>query len=411
MSTKFLNKKTAIFSLLDTPAFGGAEQYMFSHLHFLQKQGYEIVLATNNKKVESEILSRLSKEEKKTFYIIKAPYRLDAIGNWKGLIKFFLSLPKSIIWCYITLQKLTAQYEQVICLWPGFSDRLIFSPLAKFFHCPLFWIEIGPLEPTFKKTFGFPKLLYLFGERFPDTIITTSLFTKQSIIRNSRFVSEDITLVYPGTRLFTQNEIQSFTQKAMKWKEKEKLTKAHLIGIVARLAHENEIDMVIKAFGLFLQKSKYNDVYLLIIGDGPVRKELEGLTETLSISKQVRFLGFVTEEEKYTFLAGCDFFIFPRAWELDGFGMTTIEAMSLGLPVLTTNFGPQIEIVTDDKEGYKYKPHDSEDLAKYIAKMVSMNAKEQKNMIQEALKRAKYFSEENSHKTMFSIISSNNNKK
>src|SRR5256885_8646752 len=118
-------KQKAIFSLLDTPAFGGAEQYMFSHLYFLMQQGYAIVLATNNPKVRDEILSRLSSIEKKNFLVVTAPYRLDAIGNWKGLTKFILSLPRSMYWCFKTLQDITQRYENVICLWPGFSDRLV----------------------------------------------------------------------------------------------------------------------------------------------------------------------------------------------------------------------------------------------------------------------------------------------
>src|SRR5258708_16047148 len=156
-----------IFSLLDTPAFGGAEQYMFSHLHFLSTHGYSIVLATNNETVKKEILSRLSVGEQKKFQIIRAPYRLDAIGNWKGLVKYFLGLPFAIGWCVMTLRQLTQRYSQVMCLWPGFSDRLTFSPIAKHFHCPLVWIEIGPLEPVLKRNWGFPRLCYRFAQHFP----------------------------------------------------------------------------------------------------------------------------------------------------------------------------------------------------------------------------------------------------
>lgn len=392
----------AIFSLLDTPAFGGAEQYMFSHLQYLNKLGYAIVLGTNNKKIKNEMLSRLTVEERKTFQIVNAPYRLDAIGNWKGLVKFFLSLPYAIFWCFITLKQLTTKYKKVICLWPGFSDRLVFSPIAFLYHSPLIWIEIGPLEPTFKRNFGFPKLLYRLVERFPSNIITTSLFTKTSIIKNSHFTSKDITLIYPGTKIFSQKKIKIYQAKA---KSLTSLKKAICIGVMARLADENEIGIVMRAFHLYLQKLPTN-CRLLIIGDGPKREELENLSQQLMIKDQVVFYGFVSEEEKRILLAHCAFFIFPRAWELDGFGMTTIEAMSLGLPVLTTDFGPQIEIVTNGKEGYRYKPHDSFDLSLKIAKMTSLNTIKLKNMGKEAIKRAQNFSDIRSQKKMFAIIKS-----
>ena len=107
-------ESTAIFSLLDTPAFGGAEQYMFSHLRYLNKQGHAIILATNNTKVKNEIISRLTIQERKTFQVADAPYRLDVIGNWKGFIKFFVNLPHAIFWCFITLKQLKKK------IWKGY---------------------------------------------------------------------------------------------------------------------------------------------------------------------------------------------------------------------------------------------------------------------------------------------------
>jgi len=351
------------------------------------------VLATNNTVVKKEMLSRFSLAEQKKFQIVTAPYRLDAIGNWKGLVKYFLSSPFAIVWCVATLRQLKNRYDRVTCLWPGFSDRLTFSPVAKFFHCPLIWIDIGPLEPVFKRTWGFPRLLYGFAQRFPDHVVTTSLFTKKSLMRNSRFTDADITLVCPGTRIFSPAEIASF---------KHKKQTAIQIGVVARLAHENEIGVTIEAFKKYVQEFPNQKITLLIIGDGPARVELEKQAEILG--DKVHFTGFVSETKKRELLANCSFFIFPRAWEWDGFGMTTIEAMALGLPVLTTDFGPQIEIITDGKEGYTYTPHDSSDLSRKIAKMINLSPQERKKMSAAAIQRAKDFSEEISHTSMLSVI-------
>lgn len=397
------NRSIAIFSLLDTPAFGGAEQYIFSHLQYLNKLGYTVYLATNNEKVKKEILSRLSVRERKTFQIVNAPYRLDVIGNWKGLIKFFLGIPYAIFWCLVTLKQLTKKFEKVICLWPGFSDRLVFSPIAHMFHCPLLWIEIGPLEPTFRRNFGFPKLLYSLSERLPTHVITTSLFTKSSIIKNSHFTPKDITLIYPGTKIFSKKEISAYRQKA---KVLCNLKKSKCIGVAARLSDENEIEMAIRALHLYLQKNPKEKYNLFIIGDGPKKMDLEELTKKLKLTNRVKFFGFVSEEEKRIILSGCEFFIFPRSWELDGFGITTIEAMSLGLPILTSGFGPQIEIVTDGREGYRYKPHDIFDLSLKIEKMTNLNASELKSMRKKAIKRAQNFSDIRSHQKMLAVIKS-----
>ena len=99
-------KKKVIFSLLDSPSFGGAEQYVFGHLRFLNRNGFNILLATNNETVKKEFLKRLRPKDRKTFVIKRLPYKLDAIGNLRGLIKFFLSLPKATLWCFLTLKRL-----------------------------------------------------------------------------------------------------------------------------------------------------------------------------------------------------------------------------------------------------------------------------------------------------------------
>ncbi len=396
--------KSAIFSLLDTPAFGGAEQYMFSHLYNLSQQGYHIILATNNPQVDKEISSRLTSADREKFHIIEAPYRLDAIGNWKGLVKFFISLPYALFWCASTLRALKQQYGEVLCLWPGFSDRLVFSHLVKMFSCPLLWIEIGPLEPTFKKNFGFPKLLYRLSEKLPDHVITTSLFTKASILTNSSIKSDAITLIYPSIHIFSERQLREYRKLSENLMKNIQVDDKKVIVTMARLAHENEIANVISAYATFLSKANHADSILVIIGDGPQRTELIQLVKRLKLNDRIRFTGFVTEQEKLGILLRAEFFIFPRAWELDGFGMTTIEAMSVGLPVLTTDFGPQIEIVSQNQEGFRYLPHNSDSLAEYISKMMSLDSSNYKKMKQSAQKRADYFSDRRFHKIMLSTI-------
>lgn len=392
-----------VFALFDTSAFGATEQYVFSHLHYLLQHGYKIILATTNARVEQEIKSRLSKKEKKHFHIVTAPYRFDAINNWKGLLKFFFILPTAYIWCDTMLRHLTNDYDEVICLWPGFSDRLAFSRLAKKYNIPLVWVEIGPLEPTFKKLLGFPKLLYRQAEKFPSHLVTTSLFTKKSILRNTNFKDSDVTLVYPGVKLLSDRQIKSYQKKASIWKGKEGYSQTKLFGVVIRSASENEVDMVIRSFALYLKKTK-KDVKLLIVGDGSKRLELESLTKQLGIEKQVRFFGSVTEEEKRVIFSSLDTFIFSSASESDGFGMMTIEAMNLGIPVLTTAFGPQLEIVTDGKEGYKYKPHDAKDLARHIDMMLNLSTAKLRAMSREARKRVADFSEKKYQEIMHEVI-------
>lgn len=327
-----------IFSLLDTPAYGGAEEYLLTALFHFQATGRNVVLATNNSQVKAKCEGKI--------VAIDLPYRLDAIGNWKGLVKYFIALPGAIVWLIRTIWKFQ---EPVTCLFPGYTDRLSFSPLVKWLNCKLIWLEYGPLEPTFVRNHGFPKFLYAIGRSFPDKVVTISQWTKKSLIRIGKIPSEKIQIIYPGV-------------EANEGKREKVKGKRFTIVTVARLAKEKEIDLLLRAWS----KIDYSHAKLIIVGDGPERKYLEELAKDLHITNSVTFTGFVPTQKKYQLLADADLFVFPSAWELEGFGMTTVEAMAAGLPVITTGFGPQSEIVVDGKTGWYFRPHDSDDLAERI---------------------------------------------
>ena len=144
-----MKSKTAIFSILDSPALGGAESYLLSNLESLAKKNFSIHLATINKNIINNYQDKFS--------AINLPYRLDIIGNIKGLIKFFIQAPFAIIWLIKNLLELKKRYQQVIVYTPGFTERLIFSPFIKLLGIKLIWLEYGPVEAVFNRNFGLPK--------------------------------------------------------------------------------------------------------------------------------------------------------------------------------------------------------------------------------------------------------------
>jgi glycosyltransferase involved in cell wall biosynthesis len=359
--------KPIIFSLLDTPAFGGAEQYLLSHLHYLSTRGYSIIVASNNAHVRKMYQEFVTTHQAHNFEVIEAPYVLDAIGNWKGLVKFFWSAPAAMRWCWVTLRNLT-QKQPVICYLPGFSDRLLFSPLIKHLQIALIWIEIGPLAPTFTHNWGFPKLLYRLTQDCPDHFVTTSLFTKKSMITDGKIDPDQITLIYPGVKTPSLSELKKLKTLSQSWLKKHKLLKKTIITYVGRLASENEVELVIEALADLKQRHQVaeHNLHVLIIGDGPERARFQNLAKSLGVSSDITFTGFVDEETKYSLLAASDIFTFTRAWELDGFGMTTIEAMAHQVAVITSDFGPQPEIVSDAKNGLLFEPHSAKSLSQKI---------------------------------------------
>lgn len=342
-----------IFSLLDTPAYGGAEEYLLTVLLSQKEKGNRVVLATNNAFVKQSCIGKLE--------VIDLPYRLDAIGNWKGLVKYFFALPHSVFWVIQTIRRLQKETSSsVLCLFPGYSDRLSFSPVVKWLGCKLLWLEYGPLEPTFTRNHGFPRVLYAIGRPFPDMIVTISEWTKKSLLQVGRMQERKIHIIYPGVELFANKKVQSEENAPC------------IVTTVARLAKEKEIDLLLRAWS----KADLTDAMLIIVGDGPEKQSLQKLSTRLKIENTVQFTGFVPAKEKMRILANSDFFVFPSAWDLEGFGMTTIEAMSVGLPIITTGYGPQSEIVRNGTNGWYFQPHDANDLADTIRTACTSKKKE-----------------------------------
>jgi glycosyltransferase involved in cell wall biosynthesis len=101
-------------------------------------------------------------------------------------------------------------------------------------------------------------------------------------------------------------------------------------------------------------------VTLWIIGEGPLRPELEALTRQLGIESSVWFAGF--RSNPYALMRRADVFVLASLWE--GFGNVIVEAMAVGTPVVATDcpHGPA-EIIRGESEGVLVPPGDPAALA------------------------------------------------
>jgi len=106
--------------------------------------------------------------------------------------------------------------------------------------------------------------------------------------------------------------------------------------IVSRLTPYKKIDVAIEAFNKL-------ELPLVIIGDGGDRKRLEKMAE-----KNIKFLGFQPEEKIAEYYQNCQAFIFPGE---DDFGITPVEAMSFGKPVLAYRKGGALETIIEGETG------------------------------------------------------------
>lgn len=111
-----------------------------------------------------------------------------------------------------------------------------------------------------------------------------------------------------------------------------------------RLVRRTSVDILIEAFAKAKDKLK-KPTTLVIVGKGPMKKELENLAKALSVDDKIIFTGFVDEEDFPEYYRCCDLFIMPSQ-QLEGFGLSTVEAMACGIPAIGTDIGGTPEILS-----------------------------------------------------------------
>jgi glycosyltransferase involved in cell wall biosynthesis len=110
------------------------------------------------------------------------------------------------------------------------------------------------------------------------------------------------------------------------------------------------------------------DATLLIIGDGPLRQELEQQAQTLGIADRVHFLGELAH--LIPFYQACDVFVLSSI-RGEAFGLVQLEAMAAGKPVINTMLQSGVPFVSRHGEsGYTVPPHDSKALAEAINALI-----------------------------------------
>jgi len=103
---------------------------------------------------------------------------------------------------------------------------------------------------------------------------------------------------------------------------------------------------------------KESRVHLWLIGDGPLRLSLESHAASLGIAQHVHFLG--RQKNVARLLDASDAFVFPSEYE--GMSNALIEAMAMGLPIVSTNI-PENASITGEKAAMLVPPNDEEALA------------------------------------------------
>ncbi|MBI2358975.1 MAG: glycosyltransferase family 4 protein [Deltaproteobacteria bacterium] len=140
-----------------------------------------------------------------------------------------------------------------------------------------------------------------------------------------------------------------------------------VIGTVAALEERKGHRFLLQAAAVL--KAQGHRVRYRLAGEGTQMEPLKKIVVQSGLESDVEFAGFVTDIPK--FLSSVDLFVLPSLYE--GLGISVLEAMAAGKPVVASRTGGIPEIVMDRVTGVLVPPQDPQALARAIAELVSHN--------------------------------------
>lgn len=158
-------------------------------------------------------------------------------------------------------------------------------------------------------------------------------------------------------------DVQLFAKAA----RKIKLRKGHRILFFGRLVKRKGAKEMIKAFSMLHQYN--NDTKLTIAGSGPERENLEELAKELGLENNVKFLGFIEENEKAKLMSAADIVCFPSLYG-ESFGIVLLEAMAAGAGVVIGGDNPGYKTVLGERPQLLFDPRNSLSFAGKLSELL-----------------------------------------
>lgn len=197
--------------------------------------------------------------------------------------------------------------------------------------------------------------------RLTDHVLSVSRRHAAELAETIGFDSKRITVIANGVdtnQFFPGDEESLRTELGVR---KEDVA----IGTVGRLVPVKNQNLLLKAFSVLA--SWFPNLKLIFVGDGPLMKDLERLSQQLGCSSSVYFLGMRSDIPRL--MRAMD--IFALTSDSEGMSNTLLESMSSGIPVVATAVGGNTELVINHTTGILIEPNDTAGLIKALGYLIT----------------------------------------
>jgi len=245
-----------------------------------------------------------------------------------------------------------------------YKDSILGSIVARCVRVPHVVRVVHGMPEPFRGLKNLKMTLYTLADRFVtnqliDRVIAVSCDI-QKVLKHT-YGANRVVCIHNGIDL---EAVHVTNQRQEKRKEWHIDVGAVVIGTVGRLVPVKGHAILVEA--LRILHSSNHHVTLLLVGDGPLRGQLEAEVKRLGLDKSVIFAGH--QDQSYDFISMMDIFVLPSLHE--GIPMVLLEALALKRPVIASRVGGIPEVVSHGLSGILVRPANAGELAAGLVEMI-----------------------------------------
>jgi glycosyltransferase involved in cell wall biosynthesis len=237
---------------------------------------------------------------------------------------------------------------------------------------------LGPLLYSIKH-FSYELVIKMAIKR-ASRIIAVSEYTKQDIMKHFRVPAEKIKVTHEAVDTPAERQTGLAEKFAVMG-----ISGVYLLYVGNVYPHKN-IEGLLKAFSWLVARN--GDLKLVLVGkDDYFFTRVKNLVKSMNLQDKVVFPGYVDDNLLAALYQRATVFVFPSFYE--GFGLPPLEAMSYGLPVVSSNSSCLPEVLGE--AALYFNPHDTKDIAGKISSLLEDKEKA-KELVQKGYRRLHVFS-------------------
>ena len=216
----------------------------------------------------------------------------------------------------------------------------------------------------------FKKIIAFLDQNIARLIFDFCIFTSEENREKGKrlFPVKKTTIIPP----FLQENFCLFEKRKEDCQKDLSLGKEKVVLFVGKLDSHHYykgLDVLIRS-ALLLE----DNIRVFVIGDGGERRKYEEIVSQEGLKEKFIFLGHIPEEKLMCYYKASDIFVLPSTSSSEGFGLVLLEAMAMGLPVITTDIVGSAKMIKENGAGIIVKHKDPEDLARVIKRVLKDNS-------------------------------------